>query len=954
MNHINQLGPFLPPYNLIYSYRNPYLPYYYHDEMKELNQQNTYRSEVLKWFSRLDINEQYQIFKIKGQMCTIPILQMYIYDRLFVPSHYGIKYKQLNLKERFDDQFSMKSIQLHSRAEEFYELLHIIDEEQFMDTIILVDGALDKQGKFIELLQNISNYQFLSKPLKVTNEKVEDPEWFSQKYYRSCIEWIMREYEKNIAFYFAISHDKKKKIKNHNQTTIKNNNIELQKYFQLNIAHNKEKLIKYYGQITNEISKKPNNIENIFYSNIFQSPAITTYKSQSEIQTSFIQKCNTDQNIINSMLIIKMSELIEQKTYYLKKFYPLLLNLYQEHLEQELFSCESQYKSKSSKKKKKKKQSENIQNELNGNDSSIQNNILNELTFNENLTKESQKKEEALIESFEMQEISKTITVQELQVENLFESYKQSKFQEEEQWMYISQEVVKLAILQSYSCLNLELEFEVEQRNQQSQKQTNKKKKQKNQAQINNDKSNKDLIAENIIKENDQKDIQEPQLIETSFKKQVIDGEGQLNQQEIQKQYLIKTQTYQNEEDLIQICNSQDEHECLALSQSTECSVNLNIQQKNKCEKSMTIIIEDDTNLGKEKMFEFITLDIINFTDIILKEYDDLLPFRQLVYDRVKIAIQSLFFLPDDKIKLFGSCATGLALIDSDIDIGISSFENFDKQSLRQPFHQLYNSFLQTKWVTKAKSIFNTMVPVIKLEIDPLINFSEFDSRYLNLDDNHIRIWKQIKQKLKSGIKVDITFSFHNNHLGYESTDMIMKWMLEYPNIQQLVLILKTIIKRLGYSESYKGGLSSFSLIIMVYSYLRENRVKNDQLGHQFLDMIYFFSHEFAPDIYGIGLPSLDQFIKPNQPSYFFQLKDYCLPPLPITIFSPINNRLISAQCVHIDKLLLFFKKIYDQSQQNLEFFNSYVTYGKKKQQRLSREIKNFITQILIMIDQIR
>lgn len=42
----------------------------------------------------------------------------------------------------------------------------------------------------------------------------------------------------------------------------------------------------------------------------------------------------------------------------------------------------------------------------------------------------------------------------------------------------------------------------------------------------------------------------------------------------------------------------------------------------------MTIIIEDDTNLGKEKMFEFITLDIINFTDIILKEYDDLLPFR--------------------------------------------------------------------------------------------------------------------------------------------------------------------------------------------------------------------------------------------------------------------------------------------------------------------------------------
>ncbi|CAD8102590.1 unnamed protein product [Paramecium primaurelia] len=939
MSHINQLGPFIPPYNVMYPYRNTYLPYYYPDEMKELHQQSTYRVEMLKWLATLEINDQYRIFQIKGQASTIPILQMYIYDRLFVPSHYGIKQRQLNLQERFDDQFIMTSKQLHSRAEEFYELLQIIDEEQFMDSIILVDGALNKLDHFFQLLQDISNYKFLSKPPKATHEKVEDPEWFSQKSYHSCIEWIVREYEKNLAYYFAISHDKKKKIKDNNQTTIKNNNFELQKFFQLNIANNREQLIKYYEQITNEIQTKSGNLENIFYSNIFQSPAIKTYKSQAEIQASFIQKCNTDQNIISSMQITKMSELIEQKTYYLKKFYTIFLNLYQEHLEQELLSSESQSKSKTSKRKKKQKkpQKQTLVQNVQSEESLIRNNSRNDLSSIENLTSDQSTQEEASIRCL-VQELKNTKCIQEIQLGNSFESFKQSTFKEEEQWIQISLDSVQLIIQLSNSCLIEEQEFA--QKYQLNIKQCIKKNKQKYQQQ-----NIEKFDQQNISKDKYSKS----QSLQPSSQNSAFEAQMQKNKQTPSQQSLYNVQKIKNEENLTQFCNSKDNNKCLVQS-----SVNLQQQQKSISDKSMKIIIEDNTKLGEKKMLEFMTMDIINFTDIILQEFDDLLPFRELVYNRVKVTIQSLFFLHDDKIKLFGSCATGLALIDSDIDIGIISFEGFVKSSLRQPFNQLYNTFLQTKWVTKSKSIFNTMVPVIKLEIDPLIPFSEFDSRYLNLEDNLIKKWKSIKQKVKSGIKVDISFSFHHNHLGYESTDMIIKWMQEYPTIQQLVLILKTIIKKLGCSEAFNGGLSSFSLIVMVYCYLRENRVESELLGQQFLDMMYFFSHEFSPDIQGIGLPSLDQFIEPNKPSYFFLLTDYCLPPLPITIFSPLNNRLISAQCVQIDSILKFFKRIYDQSQQNLEFFNVYVTYGKKKQQRQSKEIINFINQILMMIEQIK
>lgn len=50
-------------------------------------------------------------------------------------------------------------------------------------------------------------------------------------------------------------------------------------------------------------------------------------------------------------------------------------------------------------------------------------------------------------------------------------------------------------------------------------------------------------------------------------------------------------------------------------------------------------------------MLEYITLDIINFTDIILSEYDRMLPFRMIAFNRIKYVIQTLFYLPDDKIK---------------------------------------------------------------------------------------------------------------------------------------------------------------------------------------------------------------------------------------------------------------------------------------------------------------
>lgn len=52
----------------------------------------------------------------------------------------------------------------------------------------------------------------------------------------------------------------------------------------------------------------------------------------------------------------------------------------------------------------------------------------------------------------------------------------------------------------------------------------------------------------------------------------------------------------------------------------------------------------------------------------------------------------------------------------------------------------------------------------------------------------------------------------------------------------------------------------------MIYSYIKENRIKSEFLGELFVDMMYFYSTEFDPSEIGIGLSSLDNFIGPNEP----------------------------------------------------------------------------------------
>lgn len=92
-------------------------------------------------------------------------------------------------------------------------------------------------------------------------------------------------------------------------------------------------------------------------------------------------------------------------------------------------------------------------------------------------------------------------------------------------------------------------------------------------------------------------------------------------------------------------------------------------------------------------------------------------------------------------MRIFGSCATGLSLPTSDIDLGITGFESHSKNELIYFLNNLANVLEKFNWVKSIERILTANIPLIKIvianlfilinsifikEVDPFIDFTEF------------------------------------------------------------------------------------------------------------------------------------------------------------------------------------------------------------------------------------
>ncbi|XP_074595864.1 terminal nucleotidyltransferase 4B-like [Brevipalpus obovatus] len=155
---------------------------------------------------------------------------------------------------------------------------------------------------------------------------------------------------------------------------------------------------------------------------------------------------------------------------------------------------------------------------------------------------------------------------------------------------------------------------------------------------------------------------------------------------------------------------------------------------------------------------------------------------RIRVVENIKMVIKKLW--PKAKVGVFGSFKTGLYLPTSDIDLVV-----------------------QGKWET---------LPLHTLEKAILdAGISDSDSIKV-LDKASVPIIKLVEKTTE--IQVDISFNTNN---GIESAKLIKEFKLEFPNLPKLFLVVKQFLLQRDLNEVFKGGISSYSLMLMVVSFLQ-------------------------------------------------------------------------------------------------------------------------------------
>lgn len=198
-----------------------------------------------------------------------------------------------------------------------------------------------------------------------------------------------------------------------------------------------------------------------------------------------------------------------------------------------------------------------------------------------------------------------------------------------------------------------------------------------------------------------------------------------------------------------------------------------------------------------------------------------------IAFQRIQFLLQ-FYSIP---IKLFGSCASGIAVRNSDIDIAVDNsilmYMDFlpEHEKIKAALEKLEELFLTQPWITETKFIKTAAIPLIKLTIDTQLPF---------LDPSIGPMYHELNRPHNCGpINADITIETKNkseecSHLGLISTNAINRWLQEIASLHSIIIILKEFFARKKLNCTYEGGLNTFSMIVLMVAYIFHARLEKE------------------------------------------------------------------------------------------------------------------------------
>ena len=255
----------------------------------------------------------------------------------------------------------------------------------------------------------------------------------------------------------------------------------------------------------------------------------------------------------------------------------------------------------------------------------------------------------------------------------------------------------------------------------------------------------------------------------------------------------------------------------------------------------------------------------------------------------------------------YGSFFTGLSIEGSDLDICIH-YKPKNKDINIDFSNKLFELLKNLKpLIYEINDYRKSSIPVINLEIDiteeikktPLCNVYQ----YIDYED-------------LTKIKIDITYNENKEFLDNceKNVEYVKDNIKKYPQIKPVLLLLKRYFKKIGMNKVFFGGISSFSLFLLVLNVIKSEKrfIKNIniEVSELFLLVLQKFS-TFDFDSKGIDIDNYD-----------YQL-DFVNQEKKIYILNPLNGLNISNGKCKPEKIRNSFFYAYKVISSQINYFKN-------------------------------
>jgi len=334
-----------------------------------------------------------------------------------------------------------------------------------------------------------------------------------------------------------------------------------------------------------------------------------------------------------------------------------------------------------------------------------------------------------------------------------------------------------------------------------------------------------------------------------------------------------------------------------------------NFQSKKKRNYRNKNNINNNSNNMNIFPYNFVSKNIIEFSQEIIDNTIKVNKNKKLLQQIREKYIKKIYeniniFLRNIKVEFmcafYGSSVSGLSIENSDIDIMVKLRKNYDNKNYIKNIMEILVENLkksELNYIININPILSASVPVIKLDCD-LCNDESFFKEINNLMNKYNINYNDI-----SKLYFDITFFETSNELEKIPSELMIDYIKEclmlYPQIYDIVYIMKKFLFNKKLNKSYQGGISSYSLFLLTLAFIKSNKNNFDiPIGSLFIEFLNFYSNF---DFY-------DTLIKPNEENNIFENFENNQK-FHLNIIDPITGLNVAKSTFKMDSIQMAFRE---------------------------------------------